>query len=191
MNKYKQAYSKQEYRNAQEKFKKKHPKWCGARKHYHHLHEGLCKRPALDGGRCKFHGGMNLKGMDQPQWKHGKYSKYAKHKVLDLIAKHKKDPDIRNLRNELSILKGILEAHMLFRDNLISEDSQKNITELIRNISQLVDTIKRVEEGYTFTVKNVNNVLVQVVRIIQKRVADPLTRRQIAGDLREMRHVNT
>ena len=189
---YGKTYSKGAYRLAEEKFKSRWPGLCGARKHYKSLADGLCKRPCEGtGGRCKYHGGMSLKGMDQPMWKHGKYSKYARQRVLDLIEKHRNDPDIRNLRSELSILKGLLSGTIETRKNLLSRDSQERIVELVKTISTLIDTIKRVEEGYTFTVKNVNNVLVQIVKIIQKRVNDPVVRRQIAGDIREMKHVNT
>ena len=191
MQRYGRTYSKGALMVMQRKFKEKWPGLCGAKRHYKDHSEGLCKRPVVGtGGRCAVHGGMSLKGMDSPTWKNGKHSKYAKEQILELIEKHRKDPDIRSLRNELAIMKGMLDSLIDSKENLVSRDSQERITDLVKSIATLVDTIKRVEEGYTFTVKNVNNVLIQIVRIIQKRVADPLQRRQIADDIRQMKNVD-
>ena len=181
------------------RFKTKFPKYCGARRHarrhkdirkYNDPFKGLCHLPVISGAdRCKYHGGMSRRGIESATWINGRHSKYAKELVIENIQKHKADPDIKSLNTELAILKGLLTSVLETKVDLLSRDSQSNIIDLIKTISGLIDTIKRVEEGYTFTVKNVENILVQVVRIIQKRVSDPTARKQIAGDLKEIRNV--
>ena len=145
----------------------------------------LCMRKQIGFDRCKFHGGLALSGAQNPAYKHGKYVKNKKN-IIEQIEKLKKDPNLKDLTGELATLKVLLRKTIKSKDNLINERTQRQIAALIRDIAHVIDVTKRVNEGYTLNVKSVNTVIVQVVKVIQNRVKDPLIRRQIAGDIRSL-----
>ena len=175
---------------ARRKFKVKYPKLCGGVKHYSGGYK-LCKRPGLQPiGRCKFHGGASLIGENAPRYEHGKYSKFKK-KILQRIEEYKKDPNLRDLTNELAILKGLLEAAMHKEEDLLKPKTLKMLSFIIGDISKTADTMKKINEGYTLNIKSVNTVIVKIVNIIQNRVTDAKIRRQIAEDIRALDYVNT
>ncbi len=167
------------------RLRKKYPHLCLAIK----SNKKLCKKKARKFGRCKFHGGASLTGVHNPAYKHGKYVQ-NKEKFLERVEELKKDPNLKDLTYELSLMKGMLEATVKSKDSFTSEYTQKQIQDLIKGSASLIDTMKRVNEGYTLTVKNVNSIVIQVVKIIQNRVTDSNIRKQIAGDLRALHLVN-
>ena len=169
------------------KIKTKNPR-CNARLK---TGKGKCNAPAARGTtKCVKHGGMSLRGIDSPTFKTGKRSKFTKAQVFEKIKKYRNDDHVRDLREELSILRGILASYIESHEDVLTEERIRTINELIRNVERLVSSLKVIEEGHTFTIKNVNNVLIQVVRIIQNRVKDPLARNHIAEDLKGMAYIS-
>lgn len=147
----------------------------------------LCKHREVGLGRCKFHGGMSLTGVNAPSYKHGKWIA-ARHKAefLKRVEELKKDPNLTDLSKELAIMKTLLETTLMFRKQYLKQKTQQQIVNLIKDTAHLIDTMKKVNEGYTLTIKNAENVVAQVVQIINNRVKDQATRSQIAGDIRAM-----
>jgi len=75
--------------------------YCGAKTRA----GGYCKRPAMKtNGRCRLHGGAALRGVAQPQFKHGKYSKYLPEGMKAQYERSMADPELLSLNNELSII---------------------------------------------------------------------------------------
>ena len=160
---------------------------CGAK---NRDEDSKCTRYAMPNGRCRLHGGESPRGMDAGRYKTGEHSKYSKDEVLKKIKKFRDDDDVRNLRDELSILRGILHSYIEANKNIISEKRIDTIGKLCDKVERLVSSLKIIEEGHTFTIKNVNNVLLQVVKIINNRVADPDVKNQISNDLRRMSYIS-
>lgn len=174
---------KKKLRRVSNKLKDKYPKICCAVKM---IKKSICKNGCVPGAnRCKFHGGASLRGPQCPAYKTGQYSQHKKN-ILEAIEKWKKDPKLRDLTNELAMLKALLEAVIVQKDDLVSISSQEEITSLIRNIAHITDVMKKVNEGYTLNHKNVTNILFQVVTIVRNRVKDAGERQLIAGDLRSL-----
>lgn len=166
---------------------------CGARKKTGDKSVRCLRRPCPGSKRCKFHGGMTPKGIDSPHFKHGKRSKYAKEQVIQRIKRFKNDQDARDLRDELAILRGVLDSYIdASNENapILSDESVRTIVSIIDKIEKVVSALKVIEEGQTFTIKNVNNVLLQVVKIIKVRVKDPKTRSIIANDLKGLSYIS-
>lgn len=75
-------------------------KICGAR-----TASGMpCRRKPLENGRCKYHGGMTLKGVESPNFKHGRLSKYLPVKLAKKWEDLSEDMDRLSLKNEIGIL---------------------------------------------------------------------------------------
>ena len=168
------------------KYKKVTTNICGAK---NRGRDTRCTRYALPNGRCRLHGGETPKGFDSPLFQSGS-SGYSKERVLNNIKRYREDDDVRNLREELSILRGILCSYIEANRNIISEKRIDTIGKLCDKIERLVASLKVIEEGHTFTIKNVNNVLLQVVKIINNRVSDPDVKNQVASDLRKMNYIS-
>lgn len=163
---------------------------CGAKRKY----DGSpCQYPpdkSSTSGKCRFHGGASPKGMNSGRFKHGRRSKYAKEQVLEKIQKFRGSDDVRNLREELAILRGILHSYIENTDDLLESSSIDTLTKLTDKVEKVVSSLKVIEEGHTFTIKNVNNVILQIVKIIQSRIADPNVRTQIAQDIRKIAYIS-
>lgn len=62
------------------------------------------QRPTPGMKVCRFHGGKSLKGIANPAFKRGDYSRYAPVRLADKIQVHLADPDVMNLRSEAALL---------------------------------------------------------------------------------------
>lgn len=78
-----------------------------------------CGQPAIAGRKhCHYHGGKTPVGLAAPSLKHGKYSKYLPDRFIPTYEQAVSDPELLDLRNEISLFD-----------------------------SRLVDLIKRVDTG--------------------------------------------
>lgn len=64
-----------------------------------------CKQPvAVEGIRCKFHGGASLSGVAHPRFKTGRYSKYLPGDLVARFEKCASDPELLSLRDEIALI---------------------------------------------------------------------------------------
>jgi len=141
-------------------------------------------------GRCRLHGGMSLKGTQSMRYKHGRYSKYAKQKVMEKIEKFRSDDDVRDLREELAILRGLLHSYLEHHTDILDDKRIDTLTKLTDKIEKTVSSLKVIEEGHTFTLKNVNNIILQLVKIVQLRVTDTRMKKAIAQDIKKLAYIS-
>jgi hypothetical protein len=57
------------------------PVACAARTRAGHP----CRQPAMRNGRCRQHGGLSLRGLAHPGFKHGRRSRYVPHGLIEEI----------------------------------------------------------------------------------------------------------
>ena len=63
-----------------------------------------CKAFAMkDKTKCRNHGGLSLSGINSPRFKTGRYSKYLPQGLMTKYDEARKDPDLLNLRDEISL----------------------------------------------------------------------------------------
>lgn len=70
-----------------------------------------CKNLAMPNGKCRMHGGASLKGAELPQYKHGRYSKYAAPALqtqIDELGQF----DILDLADELQTQRALIASYM-------------------------------------------------------------------------------
>lgn len=70
-----------------------------------------CTKQAVAGKtKCRYHGGLSLSGIASPSWKHGRYSKYLPPNLLGKYQEAQQDPDLLNLRDEISLVDARLKS---------------------------------------------------------------------------------
>jgi hypothetical protein len=63
-----------------------------------------CKQPALENGRCRFHGGKTPKGIDSANFRHGRYSHYLPARLKQRYEEACQDDRLLEMRDEISLL---------------------------------------------------------------------------------------
>jgi predicted nucleic acid-binding Zn-ribbon protein len=61
-----------------------------------------------EGMACRFHGGASLKGVEHPNWKDGKYSKYVPANLAEGYKRFRRDDDRVSVEEELDLARLIL-----------------------------------------------------------------------------------
>jgi hypothetical protein len=69
---------------------------------------GVCRKPPMANGRCRYHGGMVLKGPAHPSYKHGRYSKYVPQHLGRMIDDMAGDPNRLDQTEQMAILDAML-----------------------------------------------------------------------------------
>jgi hypothetical protein len=63
-----------------------------------------CRQPALENGRCHYHGGRSLRGIASPTFKDGRHSKYLPGRLLERYQEAIADEQLLNLRDEIALV---------------------------------------------------------------------------------------
>lgn len=76
---------------------------CGAKRR---KREGLrCLSPVVnENGRCRLHGGTTPKGIQSPNWKDGRHSRYMGGALREKYIAARSDPDLLQLRSEVELV---------------------------------------------------------------------------------------
>lgn len=91
----------------------------------------------MNNGRCRLHGGKSLAGVASATFKTGRYSKYMPERLLERYEQSVDDPELLNMRHELSLLDARLtdllervdteEARALWEEARKSHDEMKRM----------------------------------------------------------------
>jgi len=98
-------------------------KRCGAK----NRQGNPCRAWALANGRCKFHGGLNPKGIASPHWKNGLRSKYMPQGLGKRFSAAMSDPELLRLEKDV----GLVEARLL---ELIERVDRSGAAQLWANV---------------------------------------------------------
>jgi hypothetical protein len=113
-----------------------------------------CKFPAVkDGNKCRYHGGLSLRGSASPTFKHGLYSKYAKKELADKVEEFRRREERLTDLLEVLALQHTLLAEALERDDLesarvISETISRNI-ERHHKVTGGTDMTVTIQDSFT------------------------------------------
>lgn len=80
--------------------KKKERNVCGAKTRS----GGRCQKSGLENGRCRLHGGKSLKGVDHPNFKTGRHSKYLPDSLSAMVEEMRLDEDLLDGSEEIRIM---------------------------------------------------------------------------------------
>lgn len=100
-----------------------------------------CKNPPIVGGngRCRMHNGNAKKGMELPQFKHGRYSKYMPTELLKVYNEAIDDPQLLSVRAEIALMDALLTNLLPNLDTGESGKAWKDILTLIARAREAVD----------------------------------------------------
>lgn len=137
---------------------------------------GYCQRPAGWGtdhpgvGRCKLHGG------DVPV-SHGLYSKYSRHRLAELAAKFREDPDLLNLRDTIALQAALVTDLLSQQESApgIDPEMASLLATLTERIGRNIERLHKLEVGerYILEVSDVQRIIGQVTAVLQEEIDDP------------------
>lgn len=67
-----------------------------------------CKNSAMPNGRCRMHGGKQVRGIARHNTTHGRYSKDMPTRLAQRYAEAQADPDLLNLNDEINLARVLL-----------------------------------------------------------------------------------
>lgn len=80
-------------------------KLCGARVRS----GGTCRKPPVPGRRrCRFHGGLSPRGVEGGSYRHGRYSKYTREALGELVAEFEADDRPLDTSDEIALMRALL-----------------------------------------------------------------------------------
>src|SRR5690554_3423726 len=149
-----------------------------------------CKKPAGWGtdhpgvGKCKLHGGASTKNI-----KHGYYSKYLNSGLADKIDELAIDKDLLDLRRTIAMHKAlILDILGRLEEGKLKLDKGtiKVLNELADKLGRNTERLNKIEVGqkYVLEIREVQNIVNQVVMVVEQEVEDPKIIKKIAGKLK-------
>lgn len=130
-----------------------------------------CKNPAMAGKTvCRFHGGM---GGRPPI--HGRYSVTKRAELREKIEQFRGDPQAGDLRDELAVLRALLEDYLnRFDDNLDPTGADiMLIYNMIDNIGKLVERIAKILSMTALTQAELQLLQVTLIDAIKEFIPDP------------------
>lgn len=156
---------------------------CGAKTR----NGGKCRKPAMENGRCRLHGGLSLSGADHPNFKHGAYSIYYEAMPDNIKAKTEafEQSDPFDLTTELALSKALL-ANFLerFKVSPLDMNAIGFMSTLIGDISRLVEKISKIKNETALTAAEVQYLQIRAVDVALKYFPnDPQKQAQFITDL--------
>lgn len=129
----------------------------------------LCKRPAMENGRCHLHGGKTPKRQDSLNWEHGHSSKYAPAGMEQAFKELVTSSETLTLKNEIALMdlrliqlvetlpaEGVLPSRVLdawYRvlhaiNNADGSEGLLEIVTLLDNMDKLLKESYRVQQAW-------------------------------------------
>jgi hypothetical protein len=131
-----------------------------------------CKNAVIEGKRvCRIHGGMSPGG----PIKHGRYSVTRRAVLRDKIEEFRNDPQAGDLRDELAVLRALME------DYLNRFDDNRNLTgadimlvySMVDNIGKLVERIAKILSLTALTQAELQLLQVTLIDAIKEFIPEP------------------
>lgn len=97
-----------------------------------------CKKAPMANGRCYKHGGATPKGINSPNFKHGRHSKYLPKGLLTAYESASKDPDLLSVRAEIALMDVMLSGLLPKLGTADNGKSWQDLKKTMRDIRQAV-----------------------------------------------------
>ena len=151
------------------------------------MHQAGFGTDHLGWGRCRYHGGSKIGKRILATIKHGLQSQHLRSQVMGKIEKYLSDPAPLDLARELATQRALLELlmnHVVDQGDLDYFMSRvPGLMELIESIGNMANKAALIEKRYAMTAAQVLYVQHVFVDIINRYIADPGAREEVAGEL--------
>lgn len=163
-----------------EKSGKPHGWYCGANRT---KREGWCHLRAgwgtdhVGSGRCRFHGGLTPRGPASPHFKHGRYSKYMKESLAEIMDQLREEVDLESIDEEILTATALFVWYM----QLSGDDWIKHAKDLLTAIVSFKEKRHRMLYGEKVAISyaEAEAFVFTVINVIDKEVADPALKERI------------
>lgn len=144
-----------------------------------------CKAPAMENGRCRIHGGLSLRSVDHPNYKHGLYDQYAPAKIKEKVTTYM-EADPFDLTSELALTRALL-ADFLSRfveGTTLDAISISILSDLIANVRKTVESITKIKNDSALSAAEVQYLQIRAVDVALKYFPDQKEKQnQFVADL--------
>lgn len=142
------------------------------------------KPPVQDGKRCRLHGGKGLRGADNPNFKTGIYSQWAKNSIREKTD-HFLEAEPFDLVQEQALTRALLAEYLgRFEDGVpLDGGSIVLMSELIDRIRKTADTITKIKNDTALTGAEVTYLVVRATEVITRYIHDPAKQQAFIQDL--------
>lgn len=93
-----------------------------------------CARPMKAHNRCKKHGATTPKGVNSPNFKHGRHSKYMPTELLRVYDETTQDPQLLSLRAEIALMDALLAGLLPKLDTGESGKAWDTVKKLVKEV---------------------------------------------------------
>jgi hypothetical protein len=141
---------------------------CGAKTK---SRQGTCKKPVSPGRtRCRIHGGATLFGVDHGRFKHGRYSKYMRQELQELLDVQDDNP--MDILPELQLQRGLLQFYLSKHPNPKKLADIETISMLSQDIVKTVALIVKTRSETALTLAEIKFIQARMIDVMEKYVPD-------------------
>lgn len=143
-----------------------------------------CKAPPMANGRCRVHGGATPKGVDSPQFIHGRYSQYLPQVIADKAAAFENDNPL-DLLPELAMQRALLAQFAeRYKDGVpLGAVEISYLMEWVTEITRTGERINKMRLDTALTGAEIKFLAARIADVVAKYVPDPDTQRAFIAEL--------
>jgi hypothetical protein len=146
-----------------------------------------CKRPGMENGRCKLHGGASLKGAESATYKHGRTSRYTNYLPAKIKSKVDtfEDSDALDLQPELQVQRALF-ADYLMRFEVGMQLGASDIALLMQwsaEIGKSVERIVKMRNESALTAAEMAFIAARIPDVVSRFIDDPDKQRAFISEL--------
>ncbi len=147
-----------------------------------------CRKHSLKGHNvCSMHGGKSLRGIDAPNFKTGRYSRYLPDRLVQRYQEALADEALMRLDDEIALIDSLLQDQL----ERLHQDGEEpiawgQITGLVEQRRKLVEAERKhlADDEKFVAVERLMILMSSLLDIIRRHVASPETRKAIADEVR-------
>jgi hypothetical protein len=143
-----------------------------------------CKNAPMQNGRCRMHGGTTPKGVDSPQYKTGRYSKYVSQDLQSSIQALDEYP-LLDLADELQTQRALLSEYLsrYQASGKMAEYSIGTVISWLNSIGVMVERMMKIRNETALTGAEIAHLKLRTAELVTKYIDDPEKRRQFVIEL--------
>lgn len=144
-----------------------------------------CSNPAVSGSsKCRIHGGKTPSGEALPQFKHGRYSKYAP-QTMQSKMDELSDYPLLDLADELQAQRALLSQHMSRHPDGVpmSEHTIHMMMTWLNTIGVMVERITKIRNETALTGAEIALLKTRAVELVMKYIDNPDDRIEFVKEL--------
>lgn len=159
--------------------------YCSAKRHDGNPCQVVAVNP--DNGKCRVHGGWGPKGVNHPNFRHGRYSRYMPEQLYETVRALCDDEEYLSLREDVAFIDATIDQTMKQYQDMESLPGPVTlyIMSLLDQKRKLVRTeTQRIEaETRSIPAERVMAFVAALIEAVKRHVPDTIIQQAIADDI--------